>query len=123
MLYSPDQIDRCRFPDSCRAAFFSKHEKASALNTQPFDEALSQGLQVTSYDLEHLTAYLRLLDLEADGTLSWKEAVRQVFDVDPDKEPRRARALYDSHLERARWMTRFGYRQIAAFERFDSHSG
>ena len=42
----------------------------------------------------------------------WREAVRIIFGVDPDREPERARMVHDSHLARARWMTQAGYRNL-----------
>ncbi|MEO7470436.1 MAG: DUF2285 domain-containing protein [Sphingobium limneticum] len=78
--------------------------------------------RITSYDLAHLRLYLQLLDIEAEGVLDWRQAAAAVFSIDPAAEKTRARHLYDAHLHRARWMTEQGYRQLAAFERFDSRS-
>lgn len=66
---------------------------------------------VTDYDLRHGKIYLRLLDAAADGA-DWREAVAVVMGLDPAAEPERARRIHDSHLERARWMTRVGYRHL-----------
>ncbi|MCK1313718.1 DUF2285 domain-containing protein [Bradyrhizobium sp. 23] len=64
---------------------------------------------VTSYDEEHLVMYWRLLDAAADGA-DWKEVARIVLHIDPDHEPMRARAAFESHLSRARWLADHGYR-------------
>jgi hypothetical protein len=35
-----------------------------------------------------------------------------VLHVDPDREPDRARFVFESHLARAKWMTEQGYRHL-----------
>lgn len=67
---------------------------------------------VTPYDERYLQIYLQLLDAEADRA-DWREAVRIIFSLDPAECPDRARLVHDSHLERAKWMTRQGYRDLA----------
>ncbi len=37
--------------------------------------------------------------------------------VDPAAEPQRAKAMHDSHLARARWMTEVGYAHLLGSER------
>jgi hypothetical protein len=32
--------------------------------------------------------------------------------MDPEQEPQRARAAWESHLERAKWMTTHGYKDL-----------
>jgi hypothetical protein len=71
-----------------------------------------QSAVLTSYDRAHMKLYLRLLDAETDGA-DWREAVEVLFGIDPAKEPERASRVHRSHLERARWMTEQGYRQLA----------
>lgn len=66
---------------------------------------------VTSYDERHLVTYLRLLDAEAEGA-DWREAAAIIFEIDPAQEPERAKAVHDSHLARAHWMTKSGYRHL-----------
>lgn len=73
-----------------------------------FDERPPDKPHLTGYDERHLADYLRLLDAAEEGA-DWQEAVRIIFGIDPDAEPERARAVHDSHLARARWMTRTGY--------------
>jgi len=66
---------------------------------------------LTDYDLAHLTVYLRLLDAEQDGA-DWREAAQVVLGQDAQADPARARRCWESHLERARWMTRVGYKLL-----------
>ena len=55
--------------------------------------------------------YLRLLDATTEGA-DWQEVVIVLFGIDPAQEPTRARAVHDSHLERARWLAQTGYRDL-----------
>ncbi|MGJ5075518.1 DNA -binding domain-containing protein [Bradyrhizobium oligotrophicum] len=64
---------------------------------------------LTEYDEEHLVTYLRLLD-GANAGADWREVSRIVLHRDPDAEPNRTRRAYDSHLERARWLSEQGYK-------------
>jgi hypothetical protein len=74
-------------------------------DTAPTDPAL------TPYDHEHLITYLRLLDADAEGA-DWREVARIVLHLDPGRDADRARLAFDSHLARAKWMTRHGYRLL-----------
>jgi hypothetical protein len=71
---------------------------------------------VTSYDEEHIITYLRLLDADAEGA-DWRDVSRIVMRIDPDTEADRARLAFESHLSRARWMTKQGYRTSVAKRR------
>jgi Uncharacterized conserved protein (DUF2285) len=73
---------------------------------------------LTAYDQEHLVTYLRLLDAEADGA-DWKEAAQIVLNIDPLREPERARRAWESHLARAKWMSESGYRHLLRSATFD----
>jgi hypothetical protein len=66
---------------------------------------------LTGYDEEHLVTYLRLLDAAEDGA-DWAKVAALVLDIDPAREPDRARRAWESHLARARWMTKDGYRYL-----------
>jgi hypothetical protein len=66
---------------------------------------------LTDYDEEHVVTYVRMLDADADGA-DWREVSRIVLHIDPDLDPDRARRAFDSHLARAKWAARFGYRQL-----------
>jgi hypothetical protein len=67
--------------------------------------------RVTDYDLAHRITYLRLLDAEADGA-NWEEAAAVIFGFNLDGDYERAKRVHEAHLERARWMTRVGYRDL-----------
>ncbi|MGI9375879.1 MAG: DNA -binding domain-containing protein [Tsuneonella suprasediminis] len=77
----------------------------------PFDECPPQAPNVTSYDERHFVTYLRLLEA-AKERADWREVALILFGLDPTTEPDRARTVHDSHLARARWMTRAGYRDL-----------
>jgi hypothetical protein len=66
---------------------------------------------VTPYDEAHFITYLRLLDAEADEA-DWTEVARIVLHRDPVAEVERTRSCWLSHLSRAQWMTKTGYRKI-----------
>jgi hypothetical protein len=55
--------------------------------------------------------YLRLLDADTDGA-DWKEVALAVLQIDPEREPRRALAAWESHLARAKWMAKRGYQHF-----------
>ena len=42
-----------------------------------------------------------------------EEVIRVVLGRDPDEDPERAWLAYRSHLARAKWMTRIGYKLLA----------
>ena len=75
----------------------------------PFNDRAPDTPQVTEYDERHHRTYWRLLDAAAENA-DWHEAVHIIFGIDPIAEPERARLVHDSHLARARWMTKIGYR-------------
>ena len=66
---------------------------------------------ITPYDEAHFVTYLRLLDASAAG-VSDDEMCRIVLQIDPAKEADRAASALKSHLDRARWMTTYGYRKL-----------
>jgi hypothetical protein len=72
--------------------------------------------KLTDYDRLHLITYIRLLDADADR-VPWEEASRAILHIDADTEPKRARRAHRSHLARAQWMTRAGYRHILIDEK------
>jgi hypothetical protein len=83
---------------------------AAVLDVAPTDDKL------TDYDRLHLITYIRLLDADADR-VSWEEASRAILHIDPATEPKRARRAHQSHLARAQWVTRVGYRHILTDEK------
>jgi hypothetical protein len=66
---------------------------------------------ITIYDEIHFITYLRLLDAEVDRA-DWTEVARIVLHRDPAAEEARTRTCWESHLARAHWMTKVGYRKI-----------
>jgi len=76
----------------------------------PCDERL------TDYDRAHLQAYIRLLDAAA-ANADWREAAALVLGLDVAADPQRARRIHDKHLDRARWMSNAGYRQLLGLRR------
>ena len=76
-----------------------------------FDDAPPQSDQLTDYDRMHLVTYLRLLDALNEGA-DWREAVQIIFQINVAADPDRARYIYTSHLARAQWMTKSGYRHL-----------
>lgn len=81
------------------------------MTTPSFNDSPPDSDQVTAYDERHFVTYLRLLDAAADSA-DWREATRVIFDLDPEREPERARLVHDNHLARARWMTERGFRHL-----------
>jgi Uncharacterized conserved protein (DUF2285) len=69
------------------------------------------GPALTVYDEEHAITYLRMLDANAEGA-DWREVSRIVLHIDPEREPDRAQRAFESHLARAKWVSRTGYRQL-----------
>ncbi|MGA8169532.1 MAG: hypothetical protein WB816_01650, partial [Methylocystis sp.] len=59
----------------------------------------------------HTVTYLRLLDAAEEG-VPWEEASQIVLGIDPLHEPARAKRAYDSHIARARWLTKNGYKEF-----------
>ena len=62
---------------------------------------------LTAYDEQHVVTYMRLLQAESQGA-DWMEVARVVLQIDPVREPDRARSAYQSHLARAKWVTEQG---------------
>ena len=77
----------------------------------PVADAPPASEHLTEYDRSHLKTYLRLLDAAADDA-DWREVATIVLGLDPGAEPERAHRVHAAHLERARWMTRTGYRDL-----------
>ena len=66
---------------------------------------------LTIYDKQHLTIYLRLLDAEL-ANANWEEAAQIVLKFDPKANRERAHKAWESHLARAHWLTNNGYRLL-----------
>ena len=87
----------------------------SLMQTPPLDPAVADMAPteriVTGYDEQHLVTYLRLLDAAEEGAV-WQEVAKLVLHIDPVKEPVRAWRAWETHLARARWITKIGYRHL-----------
>ncbi|MBV9840634.1 MAG: DUF2285 domain-containing protein [Sphingomonadaceae bacterium] len=79
--------------------------------SQSVAEAPPASEHLTDYDRKHLKTYLRLLDAAAEDA-DWREVATVVLGLDPTADPERSRRVHAAHLERARWMTRVGYRDL-----------
>jgi len=66
---------------------------------------------LTPYDQQHAITYMRLLDADAKGA-DWREVSQIVLHLDPDQDVERARRAVDSHLTRAKWEARHGYKLL-----------
>jgi len=66
---------------------------------------------ITAYDEQHFVTYLRLLDAKAEDA-DWKEVARIVLHRDPASDETLTRRYWQSHLERAQWLSQEGYKQI-----------
>lgn len=67
---------------------------------QTFEDIVPSGDEVTNYDREHIMLYVCLLDRKEKGR-DWRKTVQAFFGIDVNREPERARRVYDSHLARA----------------------
>lgn len=75
------------------------------------DDDAPSSPDITPYDEAHFVTYLRLLDAQAEGA-DWMEVARIVLHRDPVSEEARSRYCWESHLARAQWMTKQGYRRM-----------
>ena len=75
------------------------------------DEEAPTGGAITAYDERHYVTYLRLLDAKAEDA-DWKEVARIVLHRNPVADELRTYRCWLSHLERAQWLSREGYRKI-----------
>ena len=66
---------------------------------------------ITDYERRHLVIYLRLLDAAAENA-DWREVAKIVLGLDPSADPDGCRRIHAAHLERARWMTHTGYKDL-----------
>lgn len=75
------------------------------------DDEAPSGNDITPYDEQHYVTYLRLLDAKAEGA-DWMEVARIVLHRDPVGDEAQTRRCWESHLARAQWLSREGYRRI-----------
>ncbi|RWK44951.1 MAG: DUF2285 domain-containing protein [Mesorhizobium sp.] len=67
--------------------------------------------EVTPYDVAHFPTYAVLLFSEAKG-VDWRKVARATLNVDPERQPERARRAWASHLARARWLATSGFGEL-----------
>ncbi|AHE54116.1 MULTISPECIES: DUF2285 domain-containing protein [Sphingomonadaceae] len=75
------------------------------------DDIAPTGDEITTYDERHFVTYMRLLDAKAEDA-DWKEVAQIVLHRDPSFEELRTYRCWQSHLERAQWLSREGYKRI-----------
>jgi len=75
------------------------------------DDTAPTDPKLTVYDEQHLVTYLRLLDADAEGA-DWRDVARIVLHVDPARDWDRAHRSFRSHLARAKWITKQGYKHL-----------
>lgn len=75
------------------------------------DDEAPVGPDITPYDEAHYVTYLRLLDADREGA-DWREVARIVLHRDPIAQETRSRHCWKSHLARAQWLSKAGYRRI-----------
>ena len=71
-----------------------------------------QSSSLTDYDKRNLKTYLRLLDAENEG-MPWEEAASVILKRDVDADPVKAKNTWCQHVERAIWITKEGWRELA----------
>jgi hypothetical protein len=81
------------------------------VSTPMVEESAPSLPNVTPYDQSRFAIYLRLLDADA-AHAPWEIVALEVLGLDVTYDPIAARATWQSHLFRARWMTEFGYRDL-----------
>jgi hypothetical protein len=77
----------------------------------PVADTAPNGPAITKYDEKHFTTYLRLLDAET-AAADWKDVARAVLHLDPAANESRAKQTWQSHLDRAKWLSEHGYREL-----------
>lgn len=77
-------------------------------NPEVADEAPSEPY-LTPYDHKRVAMYMWLLDAAYDDE-DWRVVAKTVLHIDAEKEPLRAHRAWVTHLERARWILKEGYK-------------
>ncbi|WP_217578773.1 hypothetical protein [Mesorhizobium sp. GbtcB19] len=66
---------------------------------------------LTAYDNDHFSVYLKLIDACANNA-SEDEMALTILGIDPALQPARARKAVRSHLERTYWLISNGYKDL-----------
>ena len=69
------------------------------------------GETLTDYDRRCFKLYIMLIDAH-DAGVPWDDSYPNLFDEPIGADRQRAERRHQSHLDRARWMTAAGYRQL-----------
>jgi len=69
------------------------------------------GETLTGYDRRCFKLYIMLIDAH-DAGVSWDDSYPDLFDEPIGADRQRAESRHRSYLNRARWMTAAGYRQL-----------
>ncbi len=64
---------------------------------------------ITPYDRAHFKLYLQLLDAEQQS-VDWQTVATDIMGLDPEEAS--AKTCWQSHLQRAKWMSESGYQQL-----------
>lgn len=67
--------------------------------------------ELTSYDREHFTLYMQLIDAIDCGALM-DELCTELLHIDPAVDRNRAFKCLESHILRARWFTKDGLKHL-----------
>jgi len=81
-------------------------------NPSPADE-VPWSETLTDYDDAHFPIYMKLLIAAADEA-SVEEMAKDIFGIDPAQEPERAEKTVNSHVARANWIVKSGYKELFA---------
>jgi hypothetical protein len=68
----------------------------------PAEEVLQHLPSLTAYDRAHLAVYSSLLRAEEEGQ-DWRIAASRLLHLDVEADEVTAKAIWEAHLERARW--------------------
>lgn len=85
-------------------------DRAMPLQAGPFDPPPDVP-HLTEHDRVYATLYLRLLDADAAG-VDWRTAGRDILGLNTDIDTDAAKRTFDAFLDRAKWMTRTGYKLL-----------
>jgi hypothetical protein len=98
---------------AAHAASRSADQKSAAVCYPVVAEKAEWSKVITLYDRQHFLTYAMLLSAERDK-VDWRDGVREILLQDPEKDPRQASICWESHLERARWISTTGLQQAVA---------
>jgi len=84
-----------------------------AEKTPPLADSVPCSDNLTAYDRAHFTIYMKLLTA-TDDEASVEEMAKDIFGIDPALEPARAQKMVHSHVKRANWILKSGYKELFA---------